>query len=106
MTTSTILTAVIAAAIVTWLLRIALITLLPADRLPEGIRGALPLVGPAAMAALVVTTSTAQASAGISWPRQMAALVAAAVVARLGANLGVVVVVAITVGGLFSLFGG
>ncbi len=38
----------------TWLLRVALITVFPADRLPAPVREVLPHVGPAVLSALVV----------------------------------------------------
>jgi branched-subunit amino acid transport protein len=43
-------------ALATWLLRVAFIAVLPADRLPEGLLRALRHVGPAVLGALVVTT--------------------------------------------------
>jgi branched-subunit amino acid transport protein len=41
------------AVVVTWVLRILLITLVPAARLPSAVQRALPLVGPATLMALV-----------------------------------------------------
>ena len=49
----TALIASLGAAVATYLLRILLITLVPASRLPAGIRRFLPHVGPAVLAALV-----------------------------------------------------
>jgi branched-subunit amino acid transport protein len=43
----------LAAGALTWLLRIAMITLLPADRLPAAARGLLDHAAPAALAAMV-----------------------------------------------------
>ncbi|MGZ4666321.1 MAG: AzlC family ABC transporter permease [Frankiaceae bacterium] len=51
----------VAAGIVSWSLRIAFITLVPAARLPEQARVALRHVAPAALAALVVTGLAKQA---------------------------------------------
>jgi branched-subunit amino acid transport protein len=47
--------ALVGAGLVTWILRISFITLIPPERLPEIVRRALHNVGPAALAALVVT---------------------------------------------------
>jgi branched-subunit amino acid transport protein len=44
----------LACAGLTWVLRVALIAAVPADRLPERVREALPDVGPAVLAALIV----------------------------------------------------
>jgi branched-subunit amino acid transport protein len=49
----TALAALIGAAVVTWVLRVLLITLVPATRLPGVARRALPHVGPAVLMALV-----------------------------------------------------
>jgi branched-subunit amino acid transport protein len=49
----TALTASIGAALATYVLRILLITLVPASRLPAAVRRLLPHVGPAVLAALV-----------------------------------------------------
>ena len=45
-----------ACAVATWLLRVAFITLLPADRLPEAAHRALRYAGPAVLGAMVVTS--------------------------------------------------
>lgn len=45
----------LAAAAATWLLRVLFIGIVPADRLPARMRQALPHVGPAVLAALIVT---------------------------------------------------
>jgi branched-subunit amino acid transport protein len=42
-------------ALATWLLRVSFITVFPADRLPARVRRPLPHVGPAALAALIVS---------------------------------------------------
>jgi branched-subunit amino acid transport protein len=42
-------------ALATWLIRVSFIAVFPAERLPAGVRPTLPNVGPAALAALVVT---------------------------------------------------
>jgi branched-subunit amino acid transport protein len=51
----TVLIAFGAGAVATWVFRILFITLVPADRLPDGVRRALPHIGPSVMAALIVT---------------------------------------------------
>jgi branched-subunit amino acid transport protein len=51
-----VVTALIASAgavVVTWVLRVLLITLVPATRLPSAVQRALPHVGPAVLMALV-----------------------------------------------------
>jgi branched-subunit amino acid transport protein len=42
-------------AAATWLFRVLFIALVPADKLPTTVRQALPHIGPAVMAALIVT---------------------------------------------------
>jgi branched-subunit amino acid transport protein len=49
----TVLLALGGAVAVSWLLRVLVITLLPASRLPERVRRTLPDLGPAVFAALV-----------------------------------------------------
>ena len=49
----TVLIALGGAVVVSWLLRVLVITVLPASRLPERVRRALPDVGPVVFAALV-----------------------------------------------------
>jgi branched-subunit amino acid transport protein len=49
----TVLIALGGAVIVSWLLRVLVVTVLPASRLPEQVRRALPDVGPVVFAALV-----------------------------------------------------
>ena len=67
----------------TWALRVAFVTVVDVDALPSLIREALDYVGPAAMAALVITTlAHGEGLAGLrpSLP-EAAGLIAAAVVA-------------------------
>jgi branched-subunit amino acid transport protein len=49
----TALLALTGAVLVTWVLRVLVITVLPASRLPDRVRQTLPDVGPAVLAALV-----------------------------------------------------
>jgi len=61
MTTFLIFTA---GAGVSWLMRVAFVTIVPSSKLPAGARRALDVVGPAAMAALLVTELAQQLRAG------------------------------------------
>lgn len=54
MSPTLMMTTLLACAAATWLLRVALITILPADRLPDRVRNALPHVGPAVLGALII----------------------------------------------------
>ena len=49
----TVVVALGGAVVVSWLLRVLVVTVLPASRLPEQVRRALPDVGPVVFAALV-----------------------------------------------------
>lgn len=86
-----------AAGFVTWILRIGLIGIVPARKLPPKVRGALEVTGPAAMAALIVNDLMHEASKGtdvlttaltatvvaavVTWRYQNMALVATAGIA-------------------------
>ena len=59
----TVLLALGGAVAVSWLLRVLVITLLPASRLPERARRTLPDVGPAVFAALVAAALLGGAAA-------------------------------------------
>jgi branched-subunit amino acid transport protein len=105
-TNANALMAIVAAAGVTWLLRVLFIALIPGDRLPRSVRRSLAVAGPAAMAALVVVAVVGVRTPGGAPPwRHLAAVTVAAVAARCGANLGVVVVVAILAAGVISAIG-
>jgi branched-subunit amino acid transport protein len=83
-----------AVAVGSWGLRSAFITLVDVDDLPAGIRGALDLIGPAVMAALVVTSiAHGEGHAGLVVPAaELAGLAAAALIAlRYGSLLWSVV---------------
>ena len=58
------LTLFAAAGLVSWLLRVSFVTLLPAQRLPRRIRGALASAGPAAMASMLAAELGRSASGG------------------------------------------
>lgn len=74
----------------TWALRVAFVTFIDVDALPSLVREALDYLGPAVMAALIITTlahGEGHAGLRLSLP-EVAGLVAAAVVAlRTGALL-------------------
>ena len=92
-------------AAATWFLRVVLITVLPADRLPARVRDALPHVAPAVLAALIAgglvrgdglrglfvptPTHLALLAAGVvAWRfRNLAAPIAAALLVMLAAGL-------------------
>jgi branched-subunit amino acid transport protein len=95
---------VLAAALGTWVLRVALIGLVPADRLPDRLRRALDDVAPVILAAMVAGTLTAGGSTGASLRGAVAALVAATVAWRT-THLLATVGVGVTVYGLLGLLG-
>ena len=74
--------ALAAAAAVTYALRIALITVLPASRLPDVVRDSLRHVGPAVLAALVTASVYAAPGDEPIWPFLVATAAAVAVAAR------------------------
>jgi branched-subunit amino acid transport protein len=90
--------ALFAGALVTCLLRVLMLAVVPAERLPAWVREALPHVGPAALAALVVgglvhapsvAAALALLAAGlVAWRfRSLAAPMAVALVVMLAAGL-------------------
>lgn len=84
-------------AVGTYLLRVTFILVVPAHRLPQRLRNALQLVGPAALAALVGTDIRYAAGHQTNiWPT-IAAVITAGVVAAMTRNLGLTIV-----GGLLS----
>jgi branched-subunit amino acid transport protein len=77
--------ALLAGVAVTYVMRIAFITLVPADRLPERVRDAMDDVGPAAMAAIIATHLAHGGSpAGSLAPTLIGVVVASAVAWRTG----------------------
>lgn len=98
------LIALSAGALATWLLRVGFITLLPADRLPVRLQRALRYVGPAVLAALVVSSLAGRAGppALVQPSAQHLALLAAALVAlrirNLAAPLGAALLVMVVAG--------
>jgi branched-subunit amino acid transport protein len=96
----TALVIVLAASLVTWLLRIGFITVLPAERLPAHIQRAFDDVAPAVLAAIVVSHVVHAGGPGeIPWPT-LASVLAAAVVAWRSRNLALPVVIGVAVFGL------
>lgn len=76
----------------TYALRVLFITVVPAHRLPERLRRTLPLVGPAALAALVGTDlGHAAAHPTALWPA-IAAVLAGGLVAGFTRNLALTIV--------------
>jgi branched-subunit amino acid transport protein len=63
------------AGLLSWLLRIAFITLLPAGRLPEPVQRSLGYVAPAALAVLPAMSLSPSASESLGWPGVGAAVV-------------------------------
>jgi branched-subunit amino acid transport protein len=86
----------VGAGLATWVLRIGFVGLIPARTLPAGIRSALDVTGPSAMAALIVKDLMHEGSRGVGI--MVAAMIATAVSAfvmwRLQ-NLAVVIVTGI-----------
>jgi branched-subunit amino acid transport protein len=79
-------------ALGTYALRVMFIRLVPAHRLPERLRTALQLVGPAALAALVATDiGHAAGCASSIWPT-LAAVVSAGLIAGFSKNLGLTII--------------
>jgi branched-subunit amino acid transport protein len=95
---TTLLLTLFGGAAVTYLLRVVLIAVVPPERLPRWLRDALPHVGPAALAALIVgalahapsvAAALALLTAGVvAWRfRSLAAPMAAALLVMLAAGL-------------------
>ena len=89
----------LASSVVTWLLRVGFIVIVPATRLPEGLRRVLDHAAVAALAALLATALTRES--GPAWlvtpsPVLVAAVAAGLVAWRTG-RIGLTVVVAVTV---------
>ena len=85
------------AAAITWLTRIAFITLLPADRLPAALRVGLEAAAPAVLGALAMVTLLQMRVEVAAMPSRLVALIVAAFLAHRRVNLGVVVLVAVAV---------
>jgi branched-subunit amino acid transport protein len=87
-----------ACAVATWLLRVAFITLLPADRLPGAAHGALRYAGPAVLGAMVVTGLIGpDGLAALAPSARHLALLAAALVASRVRNLAAPIIAALAV---------
>ena len=96
--------ALLAGAVATYLLRITFISLVPADRLPIRIQGALRDVGPAAMAAIVATHLAHGSGPAGLWSPSLGAAVAAALVAWWTGNLAATVLVGIGAAAVLGMF--
>jgi branched-subunit amino acid transport protein len=91
------------ASVATWLLRVGFITLVPAGRLPERVRSGLDDVGPAVVAALLVTyLAHGRGVHGLVLADVLATFVAVGVAWRTR-SLSVTVVVGVTAAGLMRL---
>jgi branched-subunit amino acid transport protein len=89
--------------VVTWLLRVALVAIVPAVHLPERIQGALDDVAPAVLAALVVSSlAHGRGVLGLDPAEIVAAAVAAAVAWRTG-HLALTVVVGVAAAAVLPL---
>jgi len=78
----------------TYLLRLLFIALVPAHRLPDRVRAALQLVGPAALAALIATDIGHAAAQPLSlWPTR-ASVASAGLISALTKNLGLLAALA------------
>jgi branched-subunit amino acid transport protein len=87
-----------ACAVATWLLRVAFITLLPADRLPGVAHRALRYAGPAVLGAMVVTSLIGpDGLAALAPSARHLALLAAALVAWRVRNLAAPIIAALAV---------
>jgi branched-subunit amino acid transport protein len=96
-------TVLLLASVVTWLLRVGFITLVPAERLPERVRSGLADVGPAVVAALLVTyLAHGQGARGLVLSDVLATLVAAGVAWRTR-SLATTVVVGVVAAGALRL---
>jgi branched-subunit amino acid transport protein len=79
-------------AAVCWLFRVAFVTLVPAERLPAGLRAGLENLAPAVLAAIVaveVVSMIGDATSGEALPL-LAAVAVTGVVARLTRSLSIV----------------
>ena len=81
-----------AAAAVTWLLRVSLIAVFPASRLPAVVHDSLRHVGPAVLAALVTASLHSAPDGAAPWPFLAAAVAAAAVAWRWRSTVATVAV--------------
>lgn len=88
---------VLAAAVGTWVLRVAFITLVPAEQLPGRIRRALDDAGPVVLAAMVAHAAVAGHGTGLRLVPMAVGGVAAALVAWRTASLVGTVAVGIAV---------
>jgi branched-subunit amino acid transport protein len=89
--------------VTTWLLRVALVAIVPAAHLPERIHGALDDVAPAVLAALVVSSlAHGRGVVGLETADVVATVIAAAVAWRTR-RLGLTVLVGIACAALLRL---
>jgi branched-subunit amino acid transport protein len=99
----TLLLIVLTAALGTWFLRVALIGLLPADRLPARFRHALDDVAPVVLAAMVANSLVAGGGVAALPSRGLVAALVAAAVAWRTSNLVATVATGVIAYGLAGL---
>jgi branched-subunit amino acid transport protein len=100
----TVLLLVLASTLVTWGLRVLLIGVVPADRLPARLQAVLDDVAPIVLAAMLATTVVAGGGrAALTSPTTFAVLAGAIVAWRTGHLVGTVAT-AVAAAGLASLF--
>ncbi len=90
-------------AVGTYALRLLFITLIPANRLPERLRGTLQLVGPAALAALISSDITHATEHPTNIWSTMTAVAGAGVISAVTKNLGATILGGLSVGLIASL---
>lgn len=92
-----------AGVLITWALRVAFITVVPAGRLPERVQRALDDVAPSVLAAIVaVQLVGGHAGIGVT-PVEAGAALATAIVAWRTRNLGLTVVLGVAAYGVLGL---
>jgi len=103
----TALAILVAAAAVSWLLRVLFIAVVPASRLPAGLRRVLDHTGTVVMAALIATElgHDGGVAALVVPSGPLLALLAAGAVAWRTRHLAAAVATAVVVGGVLALLG-
>jgi branched-subunit amino acid transport protein len=89
--------------VATWILRVALVAIVPAAHLPARVHAALDDVAPAVLAALVISSLAHGRGVAALEPADLAATAVAAAVAWRTRRLGLTVLVGIAVAALLRL---
>lgn len=92
-----------AAVVITWALRVAFITVVPAGRLPARVRHALDDVAPSVMAAIVALQLVGGDAGTAIRPVELGAAAVAGVFAWRTGSLGLTVIVGVAAYGIFGL---